>query len=486
MIKNERQFRITKSQADKFSQALSQLVASPQSPQIHPLLRKAQEDALRSQLQELQAQLDEYEALRSGRQQVLEVESFADLPRALIQARIAAGLSQKQLADRLGLKEQQIQQYEATEYASASIARVQEIIRALGIHVREDIFLPSADVTKNRLYQRMQSIGVGRDLLMHMLPQPLVAKLQSEGPADGTTIDNAVLQAASIIGRVYDLRPATIFSAAPLRLDTTAVGNPRFKLPAQVNQVKTSAYTVYAHYLALLALEVTRSLETKPVSTDPHQVHETIVSTYGAMTFENALRYVWDLGIPVLPLADPATFHGACWRVEGRNIIVLKQRTRFPARWLHDLLHELHHAGEEPGEEERSVVETEDPLSGRHESEEEEEAQYFAEDTIFDGRADEIAEKVARRAARSTERLSTVVPQVAAEEKVPADALAYHVAYRLSEEQEDWWGGATNLQDKRTDPWKIARDIFLERADLRVINEIDRALLLQALTDAEE
>ena len=42
------------------------------------------------------------------------------------------GLSQKELADRIGLKEQQIQRYEATEYASASLTRIQEIIGALG------------------------------------------------------------------------------------------------------------------------------------------------------------------------------------------------------------------------------------------------------------------------------------------------------------------------------------------------------------------
>ena len=50
-------------------------------------------------------------------------------------------MSQKDLASRLGLKEQQIQQYEASEYASASLARVTAVIRALGLSVREDIIL---------------------------------------------------------------------------------------------------------------------------------------------------------------------------------------------------------------------------------------------------------------------------------------------------------------------------------------------------------
>ena len=54
-----------------------------------------------------------------------------DLPQALIRARIASGLSQRELAMRLGLKEQQIQRYEATKYASASLSRVIEVAQAI-------------------------------------------------------------------------------------------------------------------------------------------------------------------------------------------------------------------------------------------------------------------------------------------------------------------------------------------------------------------
>lgn len=59
--------------------------------------------------------------------------SLSELPATLIKARIAAKLSQKALAERLGLKEQQIQRYEATEYASANLARVIEVSEMLGL-----------------------------------------------------------------------------------------------------------------------------------------------------------------------------------------------------------------------------------------------------------------------------------------------------------------------------------------------------------------
>lgn len=132
MIKNERQHRITKAHAEKFAKAIQAMTRSPQRVE-HPVLHKAQIDALKSQLEDLQRELKEYETLRSGKRKVVTLGSLEELPKTLIQARIAAGLSQEDLAAKLGLKPQQIQRYEATEYQAASFERVQEIMRVLGV-----------------------------------------------------------------------------------------------------------------------------------------------------------------------------------------------------------------------------------------------------------------------------------------------------------------------------------------------------------------
>lgn len=133
MIKNERQYRITKAQAKRFSQTLDNLRGRPEDPKVHPLIAKAQEDALRSQLADLEGELQEYESLKAGEFQANDLKLVALLPAALIKARIAHGLSQKDLAERIGLKEQQIQRYEATDYASASLARIRDVVSALDI-----------------------------------------------------------------------------------------------------------------------------------------------------------------------------------------------------------------------------------------------------------------------------------------------------------------------------------------------------------------
>ncbi|BDI30102.1 hypothetical protein CCAX7_21530 [Capsulimonas corticalis] len=141
MIRNERQYRITKTQAANFERALANIIESEalQKSSLHPVLQKAQQDALRSQLEDLRGQLQEYDALQSG-QNVFHVSgTFDALPSALIKARIAQGLSQKELALRMGLKEQQIQRYESTGYAAASFERLSMVIKALGVSVTEDV-----------------------------------------------------------------------------------------------------------------------------------------------------------------------------------------------------------------------------------------------------------------------------------------------------------------------------------------------------------
>jgi DNA-binding XRE family transcriptional regulator len=165
MIKNEREYRITRAQAARFEQALAELGNSGTDDRLHPLLVKAQRDSMQSQLDDLQEQLGEYEALRSGDRFVISLDSLEELPRALIQARIAAGLSQGDLAERLGMKEQQVQRYEATDYAGASLERLSKVINALGLHVREDVLLPGAggaleevfDVLRDLVYQTVSA-----------------------------------------------------------------------------------------------------------------------------------------------------------------------------------------------------------------------------------------------------------------------------------------------------------------------------------------
>jgi ribosome-binding protein aMBF1 (putative translation factor) len=133
VIKNEKQYRITKAQVRRFQDAVAELAGQTRPSNISSRLWKAQREAARSQMEELREQVEAYERLNTGRSKEVVLEAVADLPKALIRARIAAGMTQEALARRLGVKPQQVQRYEATEYGSASFARILRVVQALGL-----------------------------------------------------------------------------------------------------------------------------------------------------------------------------------------------------------------------------------------------------------------------------------------------------------------------------------------------------------------
>ena len=131
MITNERQYRITRNNAKRMLRALEEFDAT-EHPRVHPRLIQAEREAIEGQLSILRKELEEYERLKTVDVSDIVVSSIYDLPEGLIKARIAAGLSQRELAQRLAMKAQQIQLYEAERYASASYQRLCDIAHALG------------------------------------------------------------------------------------------------------------------------------------------------------------------------------------------------------------------------------------------------------------------------------------------------------------------------------------------------------------------
>ena len=482
MIKNERQYRITRAQLDRFSDAIKQAEISP-GQGLDPLLKKAHLEALQSQFKDLEAEVAAYEALQTGTAHVVEVESFDELPSALIRARIARGLSQKELAERLSLKEQQVQRYEATNYAGASFSRLSEVVKALGISVREDIFVPTDQLSIKSFLARLESLGFNKEFVK----QRLFSRDLSAEPGNDQeqNIAQTIFGAASALRRMLGWSLAEILGPMQPQLDLAIAGAARFKLPARVADRSLGAYTHYAHHLSQLALDATSGLITKPIPRDPMVVCKSIRAEFGELSFSAALEYVWNLGIVVLPLDDSGAFHGACWRIRGRNVIVLKQKTKSETRWLFDLLHELWHAGEEPELEERTILELSETDPERRTGDEEKRASRFAGNVVLEGRAETLVGMIVKETGGEIPLFKSALPRIANRENAPADALANYLAFRLSLQGENWWGTASNLQTPG-DPWLIARDTFLLKSNISRLNMVDCGLLARALEEPSE
>ena len=136
MITNERQYRITKSEAERFRIALQEFNELELIKQgIDPIIIGAQRRGLEQQLLELETELAGYERLKSGTIKQHEPSRITEIGERLIEARIATGLSQKMLGERLGMREQQIQRYETKRYRTANLARVAEVAEALQLDI---------------------------------------------------------------------------------------------------------------------------------------------------------------------------------------------------------------------------------------------------------------------------------------------------------------------------------------------------------------
>lgn len=140
MIYNERQYGITKAKIKKFELAIADLNSRESPPELNEQLRhQAHLDALNSQLEELYEEVQEYEQLKQGNIKSLKIDSFEQLPEALIKARIIRGLTQEQLAEILKVHPQQVQRDEANRYASASFTRILGVQKALNVDIKEEV-----------------------------------------------------------------------------------------------------------------------------------------------------------------------------------------------------------------------------------------------------------------------------------------------------------------------------------------------------------
>ena len=290
---------------------------------------------------------------------------------------------------------------------------------------------------------------------------------------------------AETIAKIFRWSPQHILVSEELELEGVRNGV-RFKVAAKASTRRVTAYTVYAHYLALLSIQASSDNPIRPIPTDPRKLRAAIESNYGSLSLAAIVNYLWDLGVVVLPLDDPGAFHGACFREDGRNVIVLKQKTSSCSRWAFDCLHECWHAGQEPELLERTVLDLDEMSSEGADIEEESTASRFAGAVLLNGRGQKLAEKCLAEAQFDLRRLKAVVKKVAKREDVAVDCLANYLAFRLSDEQgENWWATANSLQST-DNPWNVVRNVFFERANFTKLAEPDRDLLAQALTSWKE
>ncbi len=130
MIQNEHQYKVTQTKLRELEQASIDLDINERN--LSARLLQAEKKGIQVLVDRLKSEIIDYDNLKQQRTPI-QIGSIEDLAIGLIKARIAMGMTQKELAAKIGVQEQQIQRYEENKYASASLARLTEIARALEI-----------------------------------------------------------------------------------------------------------------------------------------------------------------------------------------------------------------------------------------------------------------------------------------------------------------------------------------------------------------
>ncbi|MEP0190811.1 MAG: XRE family transcriptional regulator [Erythrobacter sp.] len=140
VISNDRQEREARLLHEQISEALTSESAfralANGMPQVslEPL-----RNSLRAEKAELKASLEAYEGAKSGDVETMTKRAGQGIGEKLIAARLARKWTQKELARRLFLPEQQIQRYEAERYQSINLGALTRVARTLGVVLEANV-----------------------------------------------------------------------------------------------------------------------------------------------------------------------------------------------------------------------------------------------------------------------------------------------------------------------------------------------------------
>ncbi len=149
MIRNDKEYRHSKERLSELEGELKEL--SPvRSSTGRDEAASAVIDALRMQIEELEREISEYEDLKEGRLLSFGADDLDSLGELITKARIACGLTQAELAELLGMTQQQVARYERDGWQKISVWRLAEAASALGLDVNIRASLPASNTYRRR------------------------------------------------------------------------------------------------------------------------------------------------------------------------------------------------------------------------------------------------------------------------------------------------------------------------------------------------
>src|SRR5262245_34759429 len=137
MIRTDAEYKAARARLAEEKERLRQQEKELKSEGLDAAARKRVLDPLRSFPEQLAEEVASFERLRKG--DVGELENLHGLGRLLIALRLARGMSQRDLAEKLGVHETQVSRDERNEYHGVTVDRASRILDVLQAHVRTTV-----------------------------------------------------------------------------------------------------------------------------------------------------------------------------------------------------------------------------------------------------------------------------------------------------------------------------------------------------------
>ena len=132
MIGNEKQYKISKKRLAEVQLKISEVSADATNGALRNKLLLA---SLNNQLTGLQKEIRQYELLKRRKKVAAKARPLDQLPQLITEYKIASGLTQKELSQKLGMKEQQLQRYEANRFKGISFDNLLQLVSAMDVQL---------------------------------------------------------------------------------------------------------------------------------------------------------------------------------------------------------------------------------------------------------------------------------------------------------------------------------------------------------------
>lgn len=370
------------------------------------------------------------------------------------------GLGQKDLAALTGMSSPQLSKIESGAF-DLRISTAQTLLRAMNASFA-DLSGPDApELSRQTIRKRLAASGFAQDAFDRM--------------ADHTSRGGLIRLLQYTFGWTADQLSGIPLGAVTL---SSSVKFKSTKISIAPNL--SSPMIKAAETVALAAIERCRFGTYSQLPSDPKAIRRVACDATGRVTLSSLCEWLWNNGVPVVPLHGKGTFAAAAMNLRGTPVVVLKESKDLQCNWLFDLGHEVGHlalnhldAG--------MLIDVDSPTPSDSSDPVETAANLFALQLLLPDH-EALIRSVRTDSKGSYLRFKDAVANVAQTANVSPGLLGMVAAFALPDigEAKDRWGSATNLAKVEQSGRPIVQAEFSRHHDTGVTKD-EQSALLEAL-----